>query len=159
MAIGPRSAPTFLLTEARSWANVTSRKAHLYRNGHQACTSCCLAHCLSSFAGAHTPDCVSRLFVGKRSATSTSHSQNDCSTSATTKKQLKGWHALTVNHKLQRTTAQALTCSGRDSRIVSTSADVFRSVFRGHAEHLPDCQPSGISAPGSRHWVSGIGPH
>ena len=108
-------APTFLLTEARSWANVTSRRGHQYRNGHQANTSCCLLHCLSSSAGAQTLDYASQSIEGKTSAPSKSLSQNDCSTSAAKRKLLKGHHALTVNHKLQRITAQALTCSGRDS--------------------------------------------
>ena len=47
----PQSAPRDVLTETRSWANATSKRDHQYRNGHQACTSCCLLHCLSS-AGA-----------------------------------------------------------------------------------------------------------
>ena len=89
----PPSAPTYILTEARSWASVASRMGHLYKNGHQACTSCCLTHCLSSSAGAQTPDYASQLFGGKRSATSTSNSQDDCSTSATETRLLEEWRA------------------------------------------------------------------
>ena len=90
-------------------------------------------------------------------------SQNDCSTSTTRRKRLKEWHALTENHKLQRTTAQALTCSGRNTdpwqKCVLQMQTFINLSSMGRDEHPPRGYPTSISAPGCRRWVSGTWPH